>query len=130
MKSPICSFSDDYAFLSNFYPSPIHVFGREEPTVEHAYLVATEKSPNWGSIKLGVMANLLRLKFAPGTRLASWLLATDDVFLVKGNEAGDRFWGVCGGSGTNHLGRLLMRVRGELGGVGLDEEEAHFLWGA
>ena len=27
---------------------------------------------------------------------------------------GDKFWGVSGGSGQNHLGKLLMKVRREI----------------
>jgi hypothetical protein len=29
-------------------------------------------------------------------------------------ESSDPFWGVCGGVGENHHGRLLMRVRSQL----------------
>jgi predicted NAD-dependent protein-ADP-ribosyltransferase YbiA (DUF1768 family) len=34
----------------------------------------------------------------------------------EGNTWNDRFWGVCRGSGLNHLGRILMEVRAEVGG--------------
>ena len=36
--------------------------------------------------------------------------------LIEGNtwEWSRTFWGVCNGSGENHLGRLLMKVREEL----------------
>ena len=46
--------------------------------------------------------------------LADCLVDTGDQPLIEGNTWGDRFWGVCGGTGMNHLGRLLMEVREEL----------------
>ena len=42
------------------------------------------------------------------------LLATGEEYLVEGNTWGDKYWGVCGGIGLNHLGKLLMQVRDEL----------------
>ena len=63
--------------------------------------------------RLEVMLKLLRLKFADPA-LAGRLLATGDTELVEGNHWGDRYWGVSGGIGENHLGKLLMQVRLEL----------------
>lgn len=68
---------------------------------------------DWETIKIGVMHDLLRLKFCdPGLR--SMLLATGDADLVEGNTWNDNFWGVCNGWGENHLGRLLVLVRNEI----------------
>jgi len=71
--------------------------------------------PDWESVKLDVMATCLKSKFSD-LELRDRLLATGDEELVEGNDWGERFWGVCFGSGENHLGRLLMKLREELRG--------------
>jgi ribA/ribD-fused uncharacterized protein len=111
------------------------------PTVEHAYQAAktfdmgfrtqirlgdavhakrffkTRKEfirPDWGQVKLSIMEICLRQKFAQGTKLREKLLATGDVEIVEGNTWGDTFWGQCPiGTGENHLGKLLMKLREE-----------------
>ena len=67
----------------------------------------------WDEIKLDIMLALLRQKFSKGW-FAAKLLETGTRELIEGNTWGDTYWGVCRGSGQNHLGRLLMLVRGEL----------------
>lgn len=135
----IDSFRGPYRFLSNFYPATIELHDIEYPTVEHAYQAAKGidgkareyvrqaptpgeakrrgrdilKRGDWDEIKLGVMENLLRQKFA-SEPLRSMLLATGNQELVEGNNWGDRFWGRCGGEGENHLGELLMKIRSDL----------------
>lgn len=82
---------------------------------------------DWDKIKLGVMEELLRHKFSPRQYpvMAHLLEGTGKRKLIEGNDWGDRFWGAefqCGESefepgewlGKNHLGRLLMKIRGEL----------------
>lgn len=59
------------------------------------------------------MLDALRKKFSDD-KLRSMLLATGEEYLVEGNTWGDKYWGVCGGIGLNHLGKLLMQVRDEL----------------
>lgn len=134
----IDKFEEENWFLSNFYPSPIVYEGIAYPTVEHAYQAAKTldmrarqkisllRSPNaakkmgrivdiradWEEIKLAVMYDCLRLKFADPI-LKQKLLDTGSVQLVEGNWWGDVFWGVCKGKGQNHLGKLLMRIRSE-----------------
>ncbi len=133
-------FRGEHAFLSNFHPSPIPVGNFVAPTVEHAFQamktfsgeavrwvleagtpVAAKRRgrkvplrPDWLDVRVSVMEQALRRKFAPGSELAALLLATGDAELVEGNDWRDRFWGVCKGEGQNHLGRLLMKIRGEL----------------
>lgn len=67
----------------------------------------------WDEMRLDLMLLLLRQKFAHA-ELRAKLLATDPYELVEGNWWGDTYWGVCNGVGENHLGLLLMRVRGEI----------------
>jgi ribA/ribD-fused uncharacterized protein len=127
------------AFCSNMYPAP--VFGYA--TVEHAYvasktlvpaereLVKAEPDPHrvkrlgrrltlraeWEQRKLEVMETLVREKFTRHAHLAALLFATGSIELVERNHWRDTFWGVCGGTGKNHLGLILMKVRAELRGA-------------
>ncbi len=140
----ISAFQDEYRFLSNFWPAEvIGPGGLIYPTVEHAYqaskstderdwyairsaatpgmakrmgrLVASSRRyPRWGEEKLQIMERLLRQKFFSGGKLSTALIATGDALLVEGNTWGDTFWGVCAGHGSNHLGRLLMKIRSEV----------------
>lgn len=75
---------------------------------------------DWDKDKLTVMYNALVDKFNV-RMLGDWLVATDDVLLVEGNNWHDNYWGDCRCNreacvplGHNHLGMLLMRVRDEL----------------
>lgn len=67
-------------------------------------------------IKQDVMLDVLRHKFAPFTKLAGPLVETGGRHLEEGNRHGDDYWGVDlrKGTGSNHLGKLLMQVREEL----------------
>lgn len=139
MTNVINSFRGEYAFLSNFASCRIVYEGVVYPTVEHAFqgvkcaqqldkqMIAglatpalakkvgrrVAMRPDWDSIKVGVMKELLTLKFAdPELRRA--LLKTGDAVLIEGNTWNDTFWGVCNGRGQNMLGRLLMEVRAEI----------------
>jgi len=68
--------------------------------------------------RVAIMGRLLRLKFEYGSELADKLLATQNAYLVEGNNWGDMFWGMCWDGlsfeGEHHLGRLLMEIRAEL----------------
>lgn len=134
--TPIDSFQGEYRWLSNFWPALVIFDGDYYPTVEHAYQAAktTDRSaririhraetpglakklgrglamrPDWDTFKLEVMLILLRQKFTD-PELRRKLLETGDRELIEGNTWGDRFWGVCGGTGENHLGKILMHVR-------------------
>lgn len=138
-REMIDSFTGEYRFLSNFEPSNIEMDGRLYRTVEHAYQAAKtlndEERANiqqmwtpgqakkagqkvtlrddWESVKVDVMADLIRQKFN-AEPLRSKLLATGDAKLVEGNWWNDTFWGVCKGKGENKLGKILMMVRQEL----------------
>ena len=139
MAKSINQFNGVYRFLSNFYASPVMYEGREYPTAEHAFqaakaeidadhdYVASAPTPaeakrrgkqitlrlDWDAVRLEVMEQILRCKFAPGTALANSLDKTGEVLLIEGNYWGDTFWGVCRSVGTNHLGKILMKIRVE-----------------
>ena len=120
----ITKFEGEYAFLSNFYPSPF-VFkeGEDEfiaKTVEHYYQYMKTPSleegieildadtpaeakrlgrlsylrKDWEDIKVEVMMTALREKFAI-PELKEKLLATGDAYLIEGNSWHDNYWGIC-----------------------------------
>ena len=131
---------NDYAFLSNFYASPIRVNTLKYPTVEHYFQSRKSRDyhkraqignasspgkakalgrtcklvPNWEQIKVGVMIRGVRAKFWQHADLGDKLIATGDALLVEGNTWDDRIWGVVDGEGENLLGLILMLVRAEL----------------
>ena len=133
-------FKGEYAFLSNFYPAQVEYDNIVYPTVEHAFQSAKTTSkedryriaalstpgqakqagkqlqlrPNWESIKVPIMAELVYLKFANHPDLSRRLLATGDLYIEEVNQWGDTFWGTYKGRGENHLGQILMSVRDEL----------------
>ena len=79
--------------------------------------------------KVGYMYEIIRAKFYYGYDKELWplwwtLTTTDDAELVEGNVWHDNFWGQCSCShclnfnttGQNMLGKILMKVRGEIDG--------------
>lgn len=135
----INSFKGSYRYLSNFSESPVILDGVTYPTVEHAFQAAKTFDPlnrllicslvsateaktagrmvalreDWDEIRLQVMEDLLRQKFAEPV-LQAKLVGTGPHELVEGNTWGDTYWGVCNGKGENHLGKLLMKIRADL----------------
>lgn len=131
------TFGGEFCWLSNFYPAPVMLDGKQFPSVENAYQAAKTTSKfrgpfqdctpekakrmgrqvllrwDWDEIKIDLMRDLLAQKFAKGTELGNKLEATSGE-LVEGNNWGDTFWGVCNGVGANWLGRLLMDRRTSL----------------
>lgn len=141
MSIVINSFSGPYAFLSNFHAASVSYEDLIYPTVEHAFQAAKTRDtierrrfillsmppgrakyygrrltlrPDWERIKIHVMEDCLESKFLRHRHLHDKLLATGDATLIEGNTWGDTFWGVCGGRGENHLGKLLMQLRKDL----------------
>lgn len=140
MSNIIGPFKGKYRFLSNFYLSTINFDGIKYPTVEHAYqaqktldkniqiAIASQLTPGqarmigknlmlrpgWEGIKLGVMKDLVFVKFRTHEELRNRLISTGDAELIELNHWGDRFWGMCNGIGENNLGRILMKIREQL----------------
>lgn len=132
-------FDGEERFLSNFWPAAVVLDGHRYPSVEHAYQAAksldfrqrlqirclptpgaakragktVSMRPDWETVKLFVMEDLLRQKFSRAP-LQGLLIGTSPLQLVEVNTWGDVYWGVCRGKGQNHLGRLLMQIREEL----------------
>lgn len=133
----IDSFRGEYRWLSNFWPCDIEFDGVIYPSVEHAYVASktTDKSirekvlacktagdakrlgrsftlrDDWDEVKLKFMENFVYQKFTKNRDLSAKLVATKGSVIEEGNTWGDTFWGVCGGKGKNHLGKILMDIR-------------------
>ena len=116
----IDKFENEYAFLSNFYPSPVQENGVTYPTIEHYFQAQKTTVPferaaivnaatpgqakregrritlrkDWERVKDDVMLQGLRLKFAL-PELAEKLIATGDAELIEGTTWHDNIWGNC-----------------------------------
>lgn len=126
-------FRGEYAFLSNFNTCFEHgksvehfyqaskainskdylkIINADSPVDAKRLSKTIQIRPDWDSIKLTVMEELLRRKFII-SKFSTLLLATGNAMLIEGNSHGDTFWGICDNIGHNHLGRLLMKTRDE-----------------
>lgn len=140
MPKIIDRFDGEYRFLSNFWEHSVKYDNAVYFTAEAAFQAAkclypaqkkqfinmrspgeakragrrVQLRPDWEDVKISVMTDIVRAKFAPGSDLAAKLLATGDAELIEGNTWNDRFWGMCRGEGRNELGKILMAVRREL----------------
>jgi hypothetical protein len=148
----INDFRGIYRWLSNFHLVPIRYQGIDFPSTEHAYQAMKSFDHNvrlqfstaagltckeakklggqialrtdWDKIRLQVMEDITRLKFAVGSDLAYALVNTGNEELCEGNKWCDNVWGICScskcpGIGQNLLGKTLMKIRGELPNVWL-----------
>ena len=133
-------FRGKWTQLSNYAPCSVWYDKHIYSSVEHAYQAAKTlndgqradirhlPSPNqakkagrrvvlrsdWNEVKLDIMEELLRQKFSQQPFQAI-LLSSENEEIVEGNWWGDTFWGQCPlGTGTNYLGELLMKLRGEM----------------
>ena len=136
----INNFRKENFFLSNFYPSILVYNGIAYSSSEAAYQAqktldnderkrisklgpkqAKEEGrkltlrEDWEDIKINEMYNICKAKFTQNPILARKLLKTRDQELVENNHWNDTFWGVCNGEGLNNLGKILMRIRKEIG---------------
>lgn len=141
LKTEICSFKEEYSFLSNFYEAPIEYRGlyylnneaafqaqkcvTEEEKRQFTQLPAgkakrrgrqVQLREDWEEVKVSFMEEIVRAKFSQHPELAERLLATGKRKLLEGNTWHDTFWGVDiqNGKGENHLGEILMKIREEL----------------
>ena len=138
----IANFHDaEYAFLSNFWEAPVTygglTYGSNEAAFQAQKCMTEEEKlpftearpskskgmgrkvklrPDWEQVKVGIMEEIVRAKFTQNPELGRRLAATGDRILIEGNTWGDTCWGVDTrtGEGENHLGKILMKVRGEI----------------
>lgn len=134
----IKEFSEGNRWLSNFTPCTVELDGVEYMSTESAYqaaktVIRAERRPfetmwagkakragrkvtlreDWDEVKLGIMEDLNRQKYSKEP-LRGLLISTGDVEIQEGNTWNDTFWGVCNGVGSNHLGKIIMKIRAEL----------------
>ena len=139
----IDNFRGKYAFLSNYYNSPISEYLEDGtiityPTVEHAFQAAktTDKKMRQTISYCTAPGDAKRIGRHVSLRndwneiktavmltyirekfkdpvLRAKLLATGDAYLEEGNTWDDRIWGTVNGEGENCLGKILMQVREE-----------------
>ncbi len=136
--------SDKNGFFSNYAAYPINIEEKVWPTAEHyfqarqfednsldeelvkyksasiAVRISRENSGNkrndWPKIQDKIMYDVVKAKFSQHEILREKLLATGDSPIVQHSPDND-YWGDGGdGTGKNKLGKILMRVRKELGG--------------
>ncbi len=121
-ESPFIHEGISYPAVENFYQAmkTLDIPSRQaiallEPRKSKGAGRKLEVRPDWAEIKLKVMEQGLRHKFQLSTKWGQQLLETEGEIVEKTNW-GDKFWGVDSetGKGSNHLGKLLMKIREDL----------------
>lgn len=155
-RKEIDYFREEYEFLSNFYPTKVVFDGityynaeaayqaqkciRPEERMGFARLSADEakrlgqkieQRPDWDDVKRGIMERIVYEKFTQNPTLARGLLDTQSKPLKEGNTWKDLYWGVDlkTGEGENHLGKILMELRGHFFSHGIPEAPCNTLQG-
>lgn len=126
---PIRDFRGPHAFLSNFYLSPVHIYGWTFPSVEHAFHAMKSVDPandwprfltgtpadakrlgrslrlrtDWDAVRVGFMRALVYDKFTRNRDLGIKLRDTGLAQLIEGNTWHDRFWGACTCAPCQHV---------------------------
>ncbi len=136
----IDSFVGKHYFLSNFYPATVTFDGicyrnneaafQAQKTLDHnqrlefSKLTASDAKKlgrqvtlrkDWERVKTDLMYQICLAKFTQNEDLKTQLIATRNEYLEEGNTWGDKVWGTVDGVGENRLGKILMRVREEVG---------------
>lgn len=96
--------------FTNLYTNPIfpswNIKSITTKLVERGY-----EDPTWNTRKLPTMINLVRQKFSKHNELKEQLLATQDKYLLEGNDRWDTYRWFSQGIWSNYLWRILMTVR-------------------
>lgn len=141
--SKIDSFTGYFEFMHNNFQTPVYFEGILYPSVTHAYHAARslddktrrailhaetfqvlgniairiEDPKDWQTRKIKVMEQLLRDKFRRSEELQEKLRLTEGRALIMTYEEEKKnnlYWGIVKGKGQNQLGRILMKIRGDL----------------
>lgn len=130
----INQFTGKYYFLSNFYPCavtykeityknseaafqaqkcPRIAFGFKDLSPSEAKRKGRHVTlrEDWEHVKNIEMYDICLAKFQQNPDLKQQLINTGDAILIEGNDWGDKYWGICNGSGENELGKILMNIR-------------------
>lgn len=133
-------FRNEFACLSNMYPTPLKInglcfscaeaafqsFKTTDPEIRKKFQFITgpeakrlgrkvELRPDWNEIRIAVMREVLKckLKHYPSIYGVIAHAANTPGGVVEENTWNDTFWGVCNGRGENHLGKLLKELYDE-----------------
>ena len=143
-EDAIYFYTPQFYALDNFSPYTVSIWNNTFPTAEHAFQwkkfeaarpdiaqkilqssnpdiakrIAKEHKPdrtaNWGEIKVGVMEEILRAKFAQHAEVREIVAQTGSRVIYE-NSANDDFWGIgSSGAGKNLMGVLWMKIRDEV----------------
>lgn len=133
-----------YDLFNNFSANAVEYEGVLYPTAEHAYQAAkltnqeakdavrSAKSPllskeisstykefkraGWDEVKLEIMEIICRAKLEQHEEVREALLKSGSDIIAEDSKE-DSFWGIgADGQGQNHLGKIWMKLRGELNG--------------
>ena len=119
----INSFTKEYDFLSNFYPTEVYYEGKRYPSAEHLYQsFKTENTrekrmireangaakakalgnslqihmvKDWDVVKFDAMNIAVVCKFSQSSKLVALLATTGEEYLEEGNTWHDTCWGAC-----------------------------------
>lgn len=133
-KAPFTVAGKEYISLANYFNAmkfaetdedfSEDIRTQKNPALTRAKASSVKDHPpcaDWDSARLTVMLDGLRAKFAAHSALAEKLLATGESPIEATIEEEMRlkgFWSIGeDGEGTNHMGQLLMQLRGELSGA-------------
>lgn len=89
-------------------------------------LLGFHTRPGWSRLRYPWMLDCLRAKFSQHPDLHDLLLSTGDAVLIESGRIDDdagRRWGIVNGRGQNYLGRMLMRIRAELDGRTVSDDD-------
>lgn len=90
------------------------------PAIARQISRMSQDRSDWEDVKLTIMETLLNKKFKKNLPLMKALVDTGGKIIMARNQDNDDFWGVIWDAnaekwvGENYLGRLLMKVRGEM----------------
>jgi ribA/ribD-fused uncharacterized protein len=72
---------------------------------------AEKRRPDWEAVKLDIMYEIVKAKVEQNEDVRTLLLKTGDKQIFE-NSPWDAFWGRgSDGTGQNHMGKILMRIR-------------------
>lgn len=132
----ISEFKNEYYFLSNFYKCLVSYNDITYCNAEAAFQAQktfdidirkqfSTMSPreakkqgrkislrkDWEDVKVDIMRDIVLAKFEQNPELLDKLLETDGMYLIEGNNWGDKIWGMVDNKGMNLLGNILMETR-------------------
>jgi ribA/ribD-fused uncharacterized protein len=85
---------------------------------------------DWEKVKVNLMQDIVLAKFSQNAHLSQALVQTNDACMIEHTpfKGRDKYWADdCDGTGLNHLGQCMVRVRNALGGQDVNPAAIHLL---